>query len=172
VKISEGLADRAFKNTRPGINGCWESLLTMNAHKYRLRNGKGSVSQLLVLWWCTYGKGPEGQLSNACGDTTCVNPEHYRDQVDREQQKWQAWNIKGIDKQLIDFGIDPEDGYSYQVHMFGSEHKDQSLDAAGMTRMFCCYHCDKVFDPLKSRNPVVCDDCWTDEDQAQSEEEE
>ena len=176
VKISIGLADRAYKNTMPGINGCWVSLLTMNARKYRLRVGKKFFSQLLVLWWLQYKKDPEGQLSNACGDTTCVNPEHYRDYSDRCQRDWQqvAFGMlpsDDVDLELIQWGIDPEDGYSYQLHRYQSSQPKDSLDAAGMTRNFHCYHCNAVFDPLKSRNLVVCDGCWTDMDQYISERE-
>ena len=170
MKISEGLSWRAFHNTRPGVNGCWVSLLSMDSHKYRLRDGSKRVSQLLVLWWCIYGKSPAGQLSNACGDTTCVNPTHYKDQEDRNQQEWKVWDIADVDDKLLEWGIDGEDGYCYAVHSTSNISADEGLAAAGMTRNFHCYHCNEIFDPLKSRNQIVCDSCWTDEDQRHSEE--
>lgn len=170
VKISEGLSWKAFTNTKPGINGCWESLYTAVGRRFRIRSAGKYYNQLLVLWWCIYGKGPSGQLSNACGDTSCVNPSHYRDQDDRNQQAWKVWDLEDVDDKLLDWGIDGEDGFSYGVHTLHTTSYDESADAAGMTRMFNCYHCNAMFDPMKSRNPVVCDDCWTDEDQAQSEE--
>lgn len=170
MKISESLSWRAFHNAIPGINGCWKSLLKSNHHRYRLRNGKSDVSQLLVLWWCTYGKGPSGQLSNACGDTTCINPVHYRDQEDRNQQEWKVWDIADVDEKLLEWCIDGNDGYNYCVHTLHTTNYEESADSAGMTRNFHCYYCNEIFDPLNGRNQVVCDNCWTDVDQRYCEE--
>lgn len=177
VKYGSSLCERAWDNTKPGINGCWESLLAMHKHGgYILKQGNKRISQLLVLWWVHNDSEPVGQLSNACGDTRCVNPDHYLDHVGRftlwNDREWARINVAEPEDVLRDLGIDEEDGYSFQVYEYDSPHNKCGLGEAGMTRMFCCYHCNAVFDPMKSRNPVVCDDCWTDEDQAQSEEEE
>jgi hypothetical protein len=136
-----------------------------------MRNGSKRVLQVIVLWTFCNGE-PQGQLSNVCGDIRCVNPDHYRDQEDRNQQAWKVWDLDDVDDKLLEWGIDSEDGFNYGVYSYRSSNHEDSADEAGMTRMFHCYHCNTVFDPMKSRNPVVCDDCWTDEDQARSEEEE
>jgi hypothetical protein len=120
------------------------------------------------LWITTYGKRPSGQLSNACGDTKCVNPAHYKDQKDREQAMWVRSIPHDIDDELLAMGLDGDDGFAYQVANDSNWCGDEQLNPsdAGMTKDFGCYHCGARFDPFSSRNQVVCDGCWTDEDQS------
>lgn len=147
-------------------NGHWRSTLVYDPTKwvYRLRDRGRRVSQLLVLWFILFGD-PVGQLSNACGRSECVNPYHYRDEQDREQ--W-SWRTSGYDtgEELVGAGVDGDDGYSYQVHFKRSALMSRSIVSAGITvKDFGCYCCGARFNNWVSRNDVVCDSCWSDEDE-------
>lgn len=168
MEVSESLHRRAV--TALWIEedeGHWRSTLTMDHPEdgpyYRLRNGShGRVSQLLVFWCIQFGD-PVGQLSNVCGRTECVNPYHYRDESDRQQSDWRVEESNG--KELLDRVVEGEGNRFMQIVDIVLKSDILISNVYGMTKDMGCYHCGKEFDPLASRNQVICPECWTDEDQ-------
>jgi hypothetical protein len=173
VEISESLYNRAITSLWfVEHDGHWIS--TLHKHHgevYRLRDNGRRVSQLLVLW-CFFLGDPFGQLTNACGNAECVNPFHYKDGRDRQQYEWarDTWSVDVI-AELTNAGYSTDDVGEFGLKIFDICELSPSdiLDKYGMTIDFGCYHCGTRFDPFESRNKVLCNDCWSEEDQREME---
>lgn len=166
--FDKSVLDRACRNLWIDDVKCWVSTIVPPARQapqleYKRNNLRAWVSQAVVLWTYLFGYTPFGDMTKVCGTPNCVNPFHFYDQPDRDQREWVRTYRQNNADLLNIAGYDKEDSMENVFDLYGLE-TDEIRSRYGMTSDFGCYHCGRRFDPTVSKNQVICNDCWEDDD--------